>query len=561
MLKEYYFITTILALINLLIFIFKFEEKKIVYLFTLLGVLTTVSCGGYLALALSETLSEAILAKKIYYIGGCFIHPVVFFAVCYLCKLKVPGWLRNILYIYSFVVYCLVLTIGYNEWYYKNPYIETFQDVTILEYSYNFGHVLFNIMMYAFVLVDIILLIYSLYTKSAVPRKSLWAMTIMQVVNVVLFVIGRYLNSAVEIMPLMYVIDGWLILYMHRRATMYSIEDSIISSLGKQDTYGYIMFDRKKNYLGCNEIAKRIIPEIVECNIDMPIKDVPQMDTVLSWVTDAAVEDNKVFEYEVGYRHYRCTVENLWYDEKACGYMIEMQEDTDHWNYLNLLSSYNTDLKKQVEEKTEHISNIQAQILTGMADMMENRDDNTGGHIKRTSDVIRILVDVIQENKLLDLKEQFCRDLVKAAPMHDLGKIGIDDTILRKPGRLTEEEFAIMQTHTVKSEALVESILKGVEEEHFVEVAMNVARHHHEKWSGLGYPDKLKGEEIPLEARIMAVADVYDALVSKRCYKEPMSFEKATEVMLESMGSHFDPQLEQVFLLSRDRLEEYYRNA
>lgn len=561
MLKEYYFITTILALINLLIFIFKFEEKKIVYLFTLLGVLTTVSCGGYLALALSETLSEAILAKKIYYIGGCFTQPVVFFSVCYLCKLKVPGWLRNILYIYSFVVYCLVLTIGYNEWYYKAPYIETFQGVTILEYTYSFGHVLFNIMLYAFVLVDIILLIYSLYTKSAVPRKSLWAMTIMQVVNVVLFVIGRYLNSEVEIMPLMYVIDGWLILYMHRRATMYSIEDSIISSLGKQDTYGYIMFDRKKNYLGCNEIAKRIIPEIVECNIDMPIKDVPQMDTVLSWVTDAAVEDNKVFEYEVGYRHYRCTVENLWYDEKACGYMIEMQEDTDHWNYLNLLSSYNTDLKKQVEEKTEHISNIQAQILTGMADMMENRDDNTGGHIKRTSDVIRILVDVIQENKLLDLKEQFCRDLVKAAPMHDLGKIGIDDTILRKPGRLTEEEFAIMQTHTVKSEALVESILKGVEEEHLVEVAMNVARHHHEKWSGLGYPDKLKGEGIPLEARIMAVADVYDALVSKRCYKEPMSFEKAAEVMLESMGSHFDPQLEQVFLLSRARLEEYYRNA
>ena len=561
MLKEYYFITTILALINLLIFIFKFEEKKIVYLFTLLGVLTTVSCGGYLALALSDTLSEAILAKKIYYIGGCFVHPVVFFAVCYLCKLKVPGWLRNILYAYSFVVYCLVLTIGYNEWYYKDPYIETVENVTILEYSYSFGHILFNIMLYAYMIVDIVLLIYSLYTKSAVPRKSLWAMTIMQVVNVVLFVIGRYLNSAMEIMPLMYVIDGWLILYMHRRATMYSIEDSIISSLGKQDTYGYIMFDRKKNYLGCNEIAKRIVPEIVECNIDMQIRDVPQMDTILGWVTDAAVEDNKVFEYEVGYRHYRCTVENLWYDEKACGYMIEMQEDTDHWNYLNLLSSYNSDLKKQVEEKTEHISNIQAQILTGMADMMENRDDNTGGHIRRTSDVIRILVEVIKENNLLDLNESFCKDLVKAAPMHDLGKIGIADTILCKPGRLTEEEFAIMQTHTVKSEELVESILKGVEEEHLVEMAMNVARHHHEKWNGFGYPDKLKGEEIPLEARIMAVADVYDALVSKRCYKEPMSFERAAAVMLESMGSHFDPKLEKVFLLSRSRLEEYYMNA
>lgn len=176
--------------------------------------------------------------------------------MCYLCKLKVPGWLRNVLYVYSFVVYCLVLTIGYNEWYYKAPYIETFQGVTILEYTYSFGHVLFNIMLYAYTIVDIVLLIYSLYTKSAVPRKSLWAMTLMQAVNAVLFIIGRQLNSAIEIMPLVFVVDGWLILYMHRRATMYSIEDSIISSLGKQDTYGYIMFDRKRITLAVMKLLR-----------------------------------------------------------------------------------------------------------------------------------------------------------------------------------------------------------------------------------------------------------------------------------------------------------------
>jgi len=107
----------------------------------------------------------------------------------------------------------------------------------------------------------------------------------------------------------------------------------------------------------------------------------------------------------------------------------------------------------------------------------------------------------------------------------------------------------------------VESILQGVEEEHFVKVAINVARYHHEKWSGAGYPEHLKGEEIPLEARIMAIADVYDALVSKRCYKEPMSFEKAYEVMMESMGSHFDPGLKPVFVKSREKLEEYYKNT
>ena len=123
---------------------------------------------------------------------------------------------------------------------------------------------------------------------------------------------------------------------------------------------------------------------------------------------------------------------------------------------------------------------------------------------------------------------------------------------------VTEEEFATMQSHVVKSANLVEQILNGVEEEHFVKVAFNVARYHHEKWNGMGYPDKLKGEEIPLESRIMAIADVYDALVSKRCYKEPMSFEQAYSVMIESMGSHFDPKLEQVFILSREKLEEYY---
>ena len=222
------------------------------------------------------------------------------------------------------------------------------------------------------------------------------------------------------------------------------------------------------------------------------------------------------------------------------------------------MSSHNFNLEERIRDKIQHIQNIQSQILLGIASVVENRDDSTGGHIKRTSDVIRILIDVIREKNILKLSDNFCDDLIKAAPMHDLGKIGIDDKILRKPGRLTEEEFATMQSHVVKSANLVEQILNGVEEEHFVKVAFNVARYHHEKWNGMGYPDKLKGEEIPLESRIMAIADVYDALVSKRCYKEPMSFEQAYSVMIESMGSHFDPNLEQVFILSREKLEDYY---
>lgn len=238
--------------------------------------------------------------------------------------------------------------------------------------------------------------------------------------------------------------------------------------------------------------------------------------------------------------------------------MFEIVNATDRYNYTQLLSKYNNNLRSEVEEKTKHIQNIQKKVLLGMANMVENRDGNTGGHIKRTSDVIEILVDSIREHHILELDDKFCRAVIEAAPMHDLGKIAIDDGILRKPGRLTAEEFAVMQTHAEKSGELVESILKDVEDAYFVAVAKHMARHHHEKWNGSGYPDGKKGEDIPLEARIMAVADVYDALVSKRCYKEPMSFEDAAEVMMESMGSHFDPQMQDVFVKSRKKLEEYY---
>ena len=196
-----------------------------------------------------------------------------------------------------------------------------------------------------------------------------------------------------------------------------------------------------------------------------------------------------------------------------------------------------------------------------MQNDLENRDNSTGGHIKRTSDVIGIFVETMKENPRFQLSDELCEDLVKAAPMHDLGKIAIEDRILQKPGRFTEEEFAVMKTHAEKSAEIVEKILRGVEEEHSVNVAVNVARYHHEKWNGQGYPMGLSGEEIPLEARIMAMADLYDALVSKRCYKEPMSFSKAYDIIIESMGSHFDPGLEPVFTLSRGKLEAYYADA
>ena len=156
------------------------------------------------------------------------------------------------------------------------------------------------------------------------------------------------------------------------------------------------------------------------------------------------------------------------------------------------------------------------------------------------------------------LTEEFCHDLVKAAPMHDLGKIAVDDAILRKPGRFTPDEFEVMKSHAAEGARIVHEILKGTADQKFHLIAENVAHYHHERWDGSGYPEGLKGEEIPLEARIMAIADVYDALVSKRVYKDSMTFEQADSIILEGMGKHFDKNLERFYVSARTKIEEYY---
>lgn len=209
------------------------------------------------------------------------------------------------------------------------------------------------------------------------------------------------------------------------------------------------------------------------------------------------------------------------------------------------------------EANDERIYLLKNQVLTSMSDIVENRDGNTGGHVKRTTDVVEILVDNL-DIPIPDKDGKYKEYVIKAAATHDLGKIAIDDDILKKPGRLTPEEFEQIKIHPVKSEELINQVLGPIEDADFMVVARNLAKYHHERYDGKGYPEGLSGDNIPLEARIMAIADVYDALVSKRCYKEPISHADACKIIKESMGTQFDPKLLNTFEKSMDRLEAYY---
>ena len=196
--------------------------------------------------------------------------------------------------------------------------------------------------------------------------------------------------------------------------------------------------------------------------------------------------------------------------------------------------------------------------IMGIATMIESRDNSTGGHIKRTSMGVKFLVSEMKKENEFNLSESFYKNVIKAAPMHDLGKIAVDDAILRKPGKFTPEEYEEMKKHSAEGAKIIAEILDESVEKEFRQIAINVAHYHHERIDGTGYPLGLKGDEIPIEARIMAIADVYDALVSKRVYKDKFSFEKAYEIIMEGMGSQFDKRLEKYFIASRKKLEEYY---
>ena len=204
---------------------------------------------------------------------------------------------------------------------------------------------------------------------------------------------------------------------------------------------------------------------------------------------------------------------------------------------------------------------LQDKLVLGMSTMVEGRDNSTGGHIKRTSNVVRLLVEEMMKDPSLELNHSFYQNVIKAAPMHDLGKITIDDAILRKPGKFTPEEYEVMKTHSPEGAKILEQILKDVTDKSLEGIAINVAHYHHERWDGKGYPNGLKGDDIPLEARIMAIADVYDALVSKRVYKDEFSFDDANRIIMENMGKQFDPSLEKYFVRAKPKIEKYYLDS
>ncbi|MCL2071319.1 MAG: response regulator [Oscillospiraceae bacterium] len=208
------------------------------------------------------------------------------------------------------------------------------------------------------------------------------------------------------------------------------------------------------------------------------------------------------------------------------------------------------EIDKLVKKSTKALSDLHNATISVISNLVESRDNITGKHIERTQEYLKILVDELVRTGVYaeEISGWNMSLLLPSAQLHDVGKITISDTVLNKPGKLDDEEFAVIKTHSSEGERIIEEIISKTEEDGFLYHAKRFAGGHHEKWNGTGYPRGLSGEDIPLEGRIMAIADVYDALVSKRPYKKAFTHEQAVDIIKKDSGTHFDPKVVEAFL-------------
>ena len=323
------------------------------------------------------------------------------------------------------------------------------------------------------------------------------------------------------------------------------------------------------------EILEKIIPDLVLLDIEMPemngyetIKkmkaDLRFADIPVIFLTAKNDESSELEGFDLGAVDYISKpFSGPLLLKRIANQLLILQQKTDLMASQAALQDYADSLSERVYDKTREVVNLQNAVLSTVADLVEFRDKLTGGHVARTRLYLKALTEeLIREGSYAaEIKGWDMNFFLASAQLHDVGKIAISDLILNKPGKLSPGEFEIMKTHVSVGVDAIEKIMANADEHAFLRHALLVTGTHHEKWDGTGYPMGLKGKNIPLEGRLMAVADVYDALISVRSYKEPLSHEKARDIIIESAGTHFDPALITVFEETESEFQKAARDT
>lgn len=305
----------------------------------------------------------------------------------------------------------------------------------------------------------------------------------------------------------------------------------------KENTYVFLV-KLLSLFLGVFVMILAIAMWITEYHITLPINSMAISAGAFAYDSEEEVEDSLA------------RIRNL---DISTGDEIE-----NLYRSFGKMTEDNVEYAQDLQQKTETIAQMQSALIMILADIVESRDKCTGDHVRKTAAYTKIIMKHMKKLHIYEdqLTDEFVYDVGNSAPLHDVGKIHVPDAILNKPGRLTDEEFAIMKEHTTVGAEILDQAIEMTPDSGYLAEARNLALYHHEKWDGSGYPTGIAGEEIPLSARIMAIADVFDALVSKRSYKDGFPFEKAMDIIKEGAGQHFDAKLVEAFVDAEDEVRK-----
>ena len=535
-----------------------------------------ISNVGYFILSCSRNVEEAVLANAISYVGGIFLPLIIVYILIDYSDSKVPAWFTILILFFNVVVFASILLTDRFPYYYSSVEFILGSPSVLIKHPGLIYYVRY-IMLAVEVGLAVFFTILTYTGKKTASFKMMLSYAICLAGGFCVYVLGNVLNLKYSLIPFCYLMCSFMLDYVVTRSTIYDVNLNVQEKIEELSTYGYLVFDKKFRFVGSNAVSEKFFPEIKTSRIDSRLdpKDYALKDLV-NWVIKSAdsanegkLQKNKFKKAIVindrnpsERRHLECEMSFIHFGFKRyiTGYLVEITDDTEQYNMIESMSFKGESLRREVERQTKKAKSMQMSTILGMASMIESRDNSTGGHINRTSACMALFVEYLRNSEDYNMSENYWDSVINAAPLHDLGKIAVDDAILRKPTGLNEEEYEKMKDHAAYGAKIMNKVLEDVDDKEFVKVAANVAHYHHEKYNGTGYPDKLRGENIPFEARIMALADVFDALASRRYYKDSMSYDEAFDIIKSELGHHFDPHLGRIFLSLKPKIIELYES-
>jgi len=502
-----------------------------------LGLAMLVNSVGYLFEISATTQEAALTATKLSYLGKVYIPPLALFFVVNYCRIKVSKVLVGVLTVVHTAVLVVVMTCEHHELFYREISYVGDGIFPHLVHANGVIYVAYTALVLCYAVVMLSVCMYR-YKKSEQEERNkiayLSMIVLLPVLGLVLYLSG--ITRGYDATAVSYVWSGIILLVSIFRYDFFDTVNLAKNYVAENLADGLVVLGKQGQFVYANGLALELFPQLNDEEYAMAVEEIRQYCVKGKQMH----KDNHV---------YKVTEREIVQNRTLRGRMFYLQDVTDSYNYT-------TKLETEVRDKALELFQSHHSLIVSLANMVEARDGVTGLHIKHTSEYVGIIARALQKVPKYQetMSDAYVSVLSEAAPLHDIGKISMADAILRKEGSLTTEELKSIQSHPALGAQIIDGVLAEVRNSDYLVTAREMAYCHHERWDGSGYPQGLKGEEIPLSARIMALADVYDALRSERSYKEAYSEEKAKQIMQEEAGHQFDPELVEVFLANLEEI-------